>query len=146
MGMAQIFVGKIFVHRLQPTKSTKRLPLENYPLYGILLSTHTSVTQKNLHMCILGSVRSMLIRHHQGTYIHVAYSLIQVGGKEVSSFTSYYQHTHTHTSYFSLRENYALSFIHAIIRYVSGNVVLPVSVGFIHVPCGISWCLWETVS
>ena len=34
MGVAQVFVGKIFVHRLQTTKSTKILPLENYPLYG----------------------------------------------------------------------------------------------------------------
>ena len=34
MGVAQVFVGKIFVHRLQTTKSTKILSLENYPLYG----------------------------------------------------------------------------------------------------------------
>ena len=27
-------MGKVFVHRLQTTKSTKILPLENYPLYG----------------------------------------------------------------------------------------------------------------
>ena len=31
-------MGKIFVHRLQTTKSTKILPLENYPLYGTLCS------------------------------------------------------------------------------------------------------------
>ena len=36
MGVAQVFVGKIFVHRLQTMKSTKILPPENYPLYGIL--------------------------------------------------------------------------------------------------------------
>ena len=36
MGVAQIFVGKIFVHRLRTTKSTKILSLENYPLYGML--------------------------------------------------------------------------------------------------------------
>ena len=36
MGVAQVFVGKVFVHRLQTTKSTKILPLENYPLYGRL--------------------------------------------------------------------------------------------------------------
>ena len=30
MGVAQVFVGKIFLHRLQTTKSTKILPLENY--------------------------------------------------------------------------------------------------------------------
>ena len=34
MGVAQVFVGKIFVHRLQTTKSTKILSLEYYPLYG----------------------------------------------------------------------------------------------------------------
>ena len=28
MGVAQVFVGKIFVHRLQTTKSMKILPLE----------------------------------------------------------------------------------------------------------------------
>ena len=37
MGVAQVLVGKIFVHRLQTTKSTKILPLENYPLYGIII-------------------------------------------------------------------------------------------------------------
>ena len=39
MGFAQVFVGKIFVHWLQTTKSTKILPLENYPLYGIYYLT-----------------------------------------------------------------------------------------------------------
>ena len=29
-------MGKIFVHRLQTMKSTKILPLKNYPLYGII--------------------------------------------------------------------------------------------------------------
>ena len=38
MGFAQVFVGKIFGHRLQTTKSTKILPLENYPLYGSFLT------------------------------------------------------------------------------------------------------------
>ena len=42
MGVAQIFVGKIFVHRLQTTKSTKILPLENYPLYGMYCITCNS--------------------------------------------------------------------------------------------------------
>ena len=43
MGVAQVFVGKFFVHRLQTTKSMKILPLKNYPLYGI----------KSISMCCL---------------------------------------------------------------------------------------------
>ena len=46
MGVAQVFVGKIFVYRLQTTKSTKILPLENYPLYTvqcILLVSYVSM-------------------------------------------------------------------------------------------------------
>ena len=31
------FVGKYFVVRFSTTKTTKILPLENYPLYGIIL-------------------------------------------------------------------------------------------------------------
>ena len=38
MGVAQVFVGKIFVHRLQSTKSMKILPLENYPLHSMLIN------------------------------------------------------------------------------------------------------------
>ena len=49
MGVAQVFVGKIFVHRLQTTKSTKILPLENYPLYGSLNHYADCLAGKNHH-------------------------------------------------------------------------------------------------
>ena len=42
MGVAQVFVGKIFVHRLQTTKLMK-LPLKNYPLYSDLVDFYKSL-------------------------------------------------------------------------------------------------------
>ena len=43
MGVAQAFMGKHFLHRVQTTKSTKILPLENYPLYGSICCTTVCV-------------------------------------------------------------------------------------------------------
>ena len=59
------FVGKYFVVRFSTTKTTKILPLENYPLYGISLSIQISILC--LAVCILHPTETQSPSHIQNT-------------------------------------------------------------------------------
>ena len=73
-------MGKIFVHRLQTTKSTKVLPLENYPLYsskiptvGIGLYSVCSVSRYLLPYCLTSTLYSLVESGDQTAILRAGY-------------------------------------------------------------------------
>ena len=82
MGVAQVFVGKIFVHRLQTTKSTKILPLENYLLYSTIehpsvgwgLTSHRGQIETLSRLLRSYVLQNVALDHTHLSYAHLMYS------------------------------------------------------------------------